>query len=103
MARLGPVEIYDVQTLKAQLLKLLCLGNRVFIVYLLLRIVPFGQAHTFAVDEVYGRYQFYLHHTGKFRCRLFHGEEIVQQTLAHLAALLRMELGGPEIVLVHGR
>ena len=64
MLRLGAVEVYHVQTLVADVLKLEGHLQRMTVDGLLV-VVAFCQAHTLSVDNVYGGYQFY-HNARKF-------------------------------------
>ena len=55
MLRLGSIQVYYVESLKSQLLKVFCHFCRVVVIDLLLVVIAFGQAHALTVNQVDGR------------------------------------------------
>ena len=54
MLRLGSIQIYYVESLKSQLLKVFCYFGWIVIIDLLLVVIAFGQAHALTVYQVDG-------------------------------------------------
>ena len=90
MLAAGTVQIHQMQALYAGILKPQGHVKRIVAVGLAYIVVTLGQAYALAVYYIYSRY--YLH--------ILDVKKILKNTLSCGAALLGVELGGVEIVLM---
>ena len=96
MLALCTVKVNDMKTLETESLKLLCLSYRVLVVYFLAVIITFCQTHALAFNKVYGRDEF-NHYIYNLQIQI---NEVLQNLMSYLSALLRVKLHCEEVVLL---